>query len=386
MEARPLHSPVPRAPCVGTIKDSVCSPRSRSKMCKPIELSLGATAAGSVRTRQLCYAAASFALGAWAFVKVNSISGPAFEPILAACGNADIAPADFAKETGYHSYEPMVGLGAFKILVCLITQFLLELRETYPAGLLTWGGVVVVSISTTIMTGVAAGRKGVKGPVRYPTILGLLSQLFGVSVMFPLLFNTSFILGGGKLGIPVTNTRIIAATTFALPITALTALVFSAPTDGYTWEVSAGILGGPILAMMGLPLWMDKSPRIEATSENINRSSSLIQKTYAFMAVVSFVFWACLVKVAHQAYGFAFDNLWRDIWVEAGPSVAFMTIDTGVLYLGVLLFIAYQSESKAVKAAALTPLVGPGAACCLALKELESECAKSMLAEEKKNV
>ena len=53
---------------------------------------------------------------------------------------------DFAQKTGYHSYEPMLGLGAFKLLVCLITQFLLELRETYPAGLLTWGGVVVVAL------------------------------------------------------------------------------------------------------------------------------------------------------------------------------------------------------------------------------------------------
>jgi hypothetical protein len=41
--------------------------------------------------RRLCYAIASSALGAWAFYKVNSISGPAFEPILKACTDPTIA-------------------------------------------------------------------------------------------------------------------------------------------------------------------------------------------------------------------------------------------------------------------------------------------------------
>merc|ERR1712013_958517 len=146
------------------------------------------------------------------------------------------------------------------------------------------------------------------------------------------------------------------------------------------------MLGGPMLAMMGLPLWLDKSDRMEATPENIKRSSRSVQKAYSFMAAVSFVFWACLVTVAYQSYGFEFDRLWGDIWVEAGSSVAFMTVDTGVLYLGVLLFIAYESERKATKAFLMTFLVGPGAACCMALRELEGERAHAILAEEKKNI
>lgn len=296
------------------------------------------------------------------------------------------APDDFAKETGYHYYEPKVGLGVFNVLVCLITQFLLELRETYPAGLLTWGGVVVVSIPTTLLSTIVAGRRGARGPVRYPTVLGLLYQLFGVSVMFPMVFNPAYFLGGAPFGVPVTGLRASAGALFTLPIFLLTYLVFSAPTDGHLWTVSAGVLGGPILAMMALTLWADKSPNVEPTPESIAASSRLVQRGYSLLALVGFVFWSCLVSVAYREYGFALGALWRDIWTEAGPSVAFMTVDTGVLYAGVLLFIAYQSESRALKALALTPLVGPGAACCVAMRELEQDAARELMRSEKKDV
>mmetsp|Transcript_31906 Transcript_31906/g.67080 ORF Transcript_31906/g.67080 Transcript_31906/m.67080 type:complete len:354 (-) Transcript_31906:286-1347(-) len=353
-------------------------------MGKPIDSSSGAAAAN--KPRQIFYAVTSFCLGAWAFYKVNAISGPAFEPILAVCNDPSISTDDFAEKTGYHSYEPMLGLGVFKVLVCLITQFLLELRETYPAGLLTWGGVVVVALPLTLSNTISAGRKGAKGPVIYPTVIGLLAQLFGISVIFPLIYNPSYIFSGSKLGVPTTNLRTIAGTIFALPITILTYLVFSAPTESYLWTLSAGIMGGPILAMMALSLWTDKSSSMEATPQNIIKSSKAIQKAYSLLAIVGFVFWSCLVAVSFRSYGFAIDNLWRDIWVEAGPSVAFMTIDTGVLYISALLFIAYQSEWKAIKALSMTPLVGPATACCLALMELESEAANALLVGVKKDI
>lgn len=135
---------------------------------------------GSISARQFFFASASFLLGVWAFIKVNSISGPAFEPIVAACTNPDISTEDFATKTGYHYYEPKLGLGAFNVLVCLITQFLLELRETPPAGFLVWGGVICVSLPVAIASTVVAGRKGTRGPVNYPTVFGLLFQLLGI--------------------------------------------------------------------------------------------------------------------------------------------------------------------------------------------------------------
>ena len=70
-------------------------------MCKPTEKPLVVDAKRvNIQTRQVIYAITSFALGAWAFVKVNQISGPAFEPILAACTNPDISVDEFAEKTG----------------------------------------------------------------------------------------------------------------------------------------------------------------------------------------------------------------------------------------------------------------------------------------------
>ena len=349
-------------------------------MCKPTELSSRPASAGGVTARQIFFAATSFILGAWAFIKVNSISGPAFEPIIAACTNPEFtSPAEFAAKTGYHIYEPKVGLVAFNMLVCLITQFLLELRETPPAGLLVWGGVIVVSLPLAISNTVAAGRKGVKGPVRYPTIIGLLSQLLGISVIYPMIWVPSYIFSGSKLGAPVTNKRIIYATCATMPGVILTYLVFTANTDGSVWTYAAGILGGPGLVLCGLIMYTDNSESMAATNENISKCSNAIQSAYSIVGAVSFAFWICLVAVAYGAYGFEHDKLWNDIWVEAGPSVAFMTIDTGVLFLGALLFIGYENGLEALKALLVTPFVGPGASCCMALKELESAATSKLL-------
>lgn len=369
-----------------------------------------------INRRRLCYAIASSALGAWAFYKVNSISGPAFEPILKACTDPTIAlgktelmtdllkklndahfstlppspwenhatsslivTADFAQKTGYHDYEPKVGLGIFKVFVCLITQFLLGLRETpTPAGLLTWSVVVLVSLPLNVAMTVGAGRRGVIGPARYPTILGLLSQILGVSVIIPLLYIPSYIYSRAEMGVPVSNFRILCGACFALPVVILSVLVFYAPTTSYLWTISAGILGGPILAMMSLLLWFDKSSSIDATPSNISKSARGVRWAYYLMEMVSFIIWLRLVGIVHQTYGlFSFADIWRDVWIDAGPFVAFMTVDAGVLYLGAILYIAYHNEWKAMITICITLFVGPGAACCRALVELEDESATS---------
>lgn len=163
--------------CTPYFIDNIINMRRATEPSSAVDASGGI---GSISARQFFFASASFLLGVWAFIKVNSISGPAFEPIVAACTNPDISTEDFATKTGYHYYEPKLGLGAFNVLVCLITQFLLELRETPPAGFLVWGGVICVSLPITIANTVVPGRKGTRGPVNYPTVFGLLVQLLGL--------------------------------------------------------------------------------------------------------------------------------------------------------------------------------------------------------------
>ena len=66
------------------------------------------------------------------------------------------------------------------------------------------------------------------------------------------------------------------------------------------------------------------------------------------------------------------------------PSVAFMTIDIGVLYISPLLFIVYQREWKAIRAFLLTPFVGPATVFSLVLMGLESEAADALSVGQKK--
>jgi hypothetical protein len=330
--------------------------------------------ATSSRQRKIAYALTSFLVGVWAFIEVNSISGPAFEPILASCTNSEIAPEDFASATGYHEYDTRVGLGAFNVLVCLITQFLLELRETHPAGLLVWMGVVVVSLPISGFSIESSGRKGAKGPILYPVTLGLLYQCFGISVMFPMVWVPAFVFGEGQRGAPLTSFRIVVATVISLPIILLTAFVFLAPTDSQLWTSSAGMLGGPVLAMSSLVLMKDVSPELVATNETAKATSTAVKNMYKLFCVIGLVDWCVMVAIAYQAYGTSLGDLWDDIWVSANASVKFMTIDSGVLYLAVLLFLGYRcGESKAAKALFLTPVLGPATACCLVLIEEQNE-------------
>lgn len=319
--------------------------------------------------RNVSYALTSFLLGVWAFMKVNAVSGPAFEPIIAACTNPDFASAEeFASETGYHVYEPKVGLGAFNVLVCLITQFLLELRQTYPAGLITWTAVVIASLPAGVLNITESGRADVKSahPIRFPIIVGLLYQLIGVSVIFPLVWVPSFIFGRGKC--PISTWRASLIVPLILPGTILTWLVFNADTNSYLWTVSSGILGGPLLTMVSIVLWKDASP--SPTKENRISGAVAFQKACKILIPLGIVMWATVILTVFQTYG-SVDEMWSSIWTEANASVAFMTIDSGILYVAVMICIAYLDEYKAMKALLLTPMMGPGAAPLLVLSELE---------------
>ena len=338
--------------------------------------------------RKLAFSALCCSLGVWAFMKVNEVTGPSFQPIIESCTNADISADEFASKTGYHEYEPKVGLGVFNILVCFITQFLLQLREMYPKGILTWGGVIAVSLPVGLLGVFQPGRAGARGPVTYPLIIGLLYQTVGICVIFPLLFVPSYIWGRGKPGAPLSMYRMIMAIPLCSPGFILTCIIFTAPTDSYLWTISAGILGGPLLIFSSALMWIDNSLSISHTAKNITRSVDVAKNVWNIASFLSSLGWLFLVKVAYGVYGTDLGSLWKDIWVDAEGAVAFMTVDSGVLYLSLLLLVAYHSGMKAIKALLLTPLMGP-AAICLALKEIEIDDASHYLKEiegEKKKV
>jgi len=232
---------------------------------------------------------------------------------------------------------------------------------------------VVVSLPS-IFASLEAGRAGARGPIRYPVIMGLLYQLLGISVVFPMVWVPSFVFGEGRRGSPLTSFRVFVTGLLAVPSFLLTAIVFVAPTDSSLWTTSAGMLGGPILALSGLVLFRDASSELSATEQNAKICFDASQRVLKCFMAVGFVAWYILVAIAYRAYGTSFGNLWNDIWVNADASVAFMTIDTGILYVAVLMYIAYRSdELKAAKAFLLTFVLGPGTACSFVLLEIAKE-------------
>ena len=328
--------------------------------------------------RQFLFAITSFALGAWAFVKVNQVSGPAFEPILEAC---QLPIDEFEAKTDYHAYDSRVGFGVFNILVCLITQFILELRQTYPEGVIVWGGVIVASLPFACMATIEAGREGAKGPIRYPIILGLLYQLFGISVMMPLIWVPSYVYGAGYGA--VSTTRAYASVPMAIPSTVLTIICFTANTAGSLWTTSAGILGGPGLTFFGALLWGDKVPLTTQSNEKLINGSVAASRAYMATVPIGLIAYGMFVKTVIETYGFSISALWDAIWTNANGPVAFMTIDTIVLWLGVCLYIAYRDSFAGMKALLFSPVMGPGAACSLVLSGLESSTATAAKATKK---
>ena len=324
-------------------------------------------------SKQIGFALASIALGAWTFKTVNEISGPAFEPILAACSAASSQTMDeFVQETSYHAFEPAVGLGVFDVLVCLITQFLYELRQTHPAGLITWWGVILAAMPFGVVSVLEAGRAGAKGPIRYPLLVGLLSQLFGISVMVPLVWTPSYIYGRGQGGVSVT--RAWSSVPMMLPALILTALVFTTDTDSYLWTVCAGTLGGPGLAMVPIALWLDQPPALDNATALQRGTQAAVQAYRIGLPIATTIYWG-LVYVAYTTYGTNLVTLWDAVWTNANASVAFMTIDSLILFVAVVVYIAYRSVTAAVQALILSPVLGPGGACCWVMAQLEESQA-----------
>lgn len=320
-------------------------------------------------SRKALYGISSVLVGLWAFKKVNEISGPSFEPILAACTNPELSTMrDFVQKSGYHEYEPKVGFGIFNVLVCLITQFLLELRNTYPEGLLVWSGVLLAALPFGVMSIYESGRGGVKkfSPIRYPIIIGLLAQLFGISVVFPLIWVPGYIWGFGNG--PVSYYRFKWIVPLLIPGWLLTFIVFTAGTSSYTWTVAAGILGGPGVTLAGAVLWLDKVPPL--TIENAQRTKKRIEFISKAVAMFGAIVHWVLLWIAIRTYD-SFGDFYIRVWAESNASVKFMVIDTLVLYASVLLWIAFHDEMMAIKAFRMTPLIGFGAAPLLLLPTIE---------------
>ena len=272
-------------------------------------------------------------LGLSAFVVTQMVTKEYFEPILEICGRGAAA----VSESRLHAYEPLLG-GPF---VCMITQFLLALAQR-PAGLLAWGVIAGIALPASTLMHTEAGRGGSRGLLKYPTPLTVLSQVLGISVIFPAAWVPAYAYGRGSVSAAVAPARAYASAALSLPFAALTVALFSLDPESRAWTLVAGALGGPLVALGPLCLWKLEAPP-HPTAEAVAAGAHALKRVYALLGAVSFVGWLVNVRLAAHAFGRLEDGglakTWQALWAEAHPAVAFMTIDAAVLYIGLVLAI-----------------------------------------------
>ncbi|CAK9082869.1 Uncharacterized protein SCF082_LOCUS39360 [Durusdinium trenchii] len=299
------------------------------------------------------------ALGVFAFVETQKVMAkdPAIQKFQKFCiaGNATAL-----EQAGLHDYEPMLG-GPF---ICILTNFVYVLAAE-PAGLLVWGLISTLVFPLTLLIYAEAGRGGAKGPVKWPIMTLLLGQLLGISVIFPSFWVPSALLGQGS-GSTVKG-RVWMAMFLVLPITLVEAFVFFGDAHSRAWTLCAGLLTGPGLPFLGVLLWPFPAP--EKPDGAAIRSLAGAYRVFGLLAALGYYF---LIYQGLQAFSTSADFL-DAIWgPKAHGSVAFMTVDSGVLSLALLLYVLMTCDTlSSILALLLTPLLGPGCAVAFALARRE---------------
>jgi hypothetical protein len=326
--------------------------------------------------------------GAWAFYKTQAVTKETFDPIIAACTSKEYATMDdFVQQTGYRAYDTEVGFVVLNPYICLTTQFLYQLRQVSPAGMMVWYATILTSLPVSVAMTIEAGRQGNRGLLLYPTIVSILLTVLGISVVFPALWVPAYCIWGNPSGGYISTTRARLAFPMTIPTVVLSVLVFSVAPDSNLWALLAGIMLGPLPAMLPLVLW-GLGPPLGMSKEEKVISTETCAFAYAFAGVVALIGWFYLAYTYASQYGTDYEQFWNDIWAQADPAVKFMAIDAAILWVGLILHIATRSFGSMLEALLFSPFFGPGGACALALASNEMDNAPQLSAtteQRKKN-
>jgi len=309
--------------------------------------------------------------GVGAFLLTQFVSKEWMDPFVKTCGDSSESDVKVL----LHEFEPKLG-GTF---VCVITQFLFKLSQE-PAGFLTWGITIGLAIPSCLVFGIESGRAGAYGIVRYPGVLGLLSQILGISVVFPGLFVPGYSFGEGQGAVNVR--RVYISVFLLIPVVFLSVILFTVDTNSYVWTCAAGLAGGPLTPCLTLLYWMfDTQPKSETS--DIYKGCRASANAYTVAAILALVQWYINLYYAYISFE-TFSDMVSALWgSQSHPAVAFMTVDAVVLFLGLLLFLFLKCGiTGSIKALLISPVLGPGAAVSLILHESEmsnaAECILSI--------
>lgn len=307
------------------------------------------------------------ALGAFAFVETQSVTAPWQDSPIKLCTAGNETALQEALDDGrLHPYVGALG-GPF---VCILTQFMLAL-STEPAGILVWGFTACTFTSIGILVYAEAGRYGARGLVKWPIPIFVLAQIFGISVIFPIMWLPAAMYGSGT-GAPSTE-RVKVAMLLQLPTMLLQAGVFCLDQSSFSWTFCAGMLGGPLIGFVPMFAWPFPAP-VEDLKAPAMQATALLQKAYVGFGSLGLVmYWGliCHACLRFDSASAVLAALWGP---QADPSVAFMTVDGCVLCLTLMLYLALSGPPlQALQALAAVPFVGPGAAAAAVLYTREVE-------------
>ncbi|CAE7283492.1 GUN4 [Symbiodinium microadriaticum] len=285
------------------------------------------------------------------------------------------------KEAGFHEYESEMGGG----FICIVTQFVLALVKE-PAGILVWGAAGIHLFPLMLLVYTEAGRPGAKSFVNWPILTFLLGQVFGISFAFPCFWVSSALRQGTGGGSPASG-RVWTAMLVPLLVTLLEAAVFNLDTNTRAWTICADSLVGPGLAFVGILTWPFPAPRSLFRLPSScwpmpvppYKSSDARKQAYSIMAAISAAGYYYLIYCAWRSFDSS-EELLAAIWgPKASPWVAFMTVDSSVLSLSMLVYLAASCRGLDVLIAVLfSPFIGPASAYCFVLRSREQQRLESL--------
>jgi hypothetical protein len=269
---------------------------------------------------------------------------------------------------GLVPFEQWLG-GSF---VCIVTTMFHGLT-TVPEGMFAWGGIMALYFPIAILVVVEATRTGVKGLLKYPIVIFVISQYIAVSVAFPLLWIPMYFLWGRGTTHGFASKHANFTDAAGLFFLFVSMAFFALNTQSYAWTWTASLIGGPFF-----PIPYVVALFLPSDSSDPDNSSNLIIKTYQAAALASFMLWVCAIFILVRNYDFDAASILGAVWTNTNYSVQIINLDWFVWFLSMVLVLAEESLMDGLLAIVMMPLVGPGASLALLLARQEQVRAKTL--------
>ncbi|CAJ1966457.1 unnamed protein product [Cylindrotheca closterium] len=274
---------------------------------------------------------------------------------------------------GMVSYAEDFEFGAFSGMVCRQTQLYYQLNE-YNASAIAMMLSATTSMPLLMAMLLEAGRGDAGGALKMPLIFWILSQEFGLAVVFPLLWLPLYCAYKGEPKSAINPLRVYASLPLVLPQLVLTILIFYLNPGSSGWSNCVGLLAGPIFSGCSMLLSLIGDPSTEETKEKkeiATTSRRLMALMYGAAGLLSVATWLWLLFfMIIPAFGWSsIQGVCDELWTNAPTKLSYKSLELLALWFSGLVYIGVQSGSPqaVIEAMSISAVFGPGAGLCSAL-------------------